>query len=380
MVRSLMAVLALANFSGFAAAQEPAQQVSRIHVVVDGDHLWGLAQDYYNDPFQWRVIYDANLDVIEDPHWVYPDEELVIPGIPGPVVAVADPVVDSVPDIDAPTPTLAQAEPAIVGDVAVGSVATVEAAPLVRTRPNLERNRRSRFYPTTAVAAQVESAADFLWVSRSATWSAEWLGAASLEEVEFDGLVESFVVEGEIRTAFPHTSVRLELEPGFRVRLGDALQIYRSVRVSPGLGVVMRPSGVMSVTRVAPNGVEGVVLEVYERVRVGQFVRPAPVFDLRPGQYPAPVTSRAGATIIEFGAQHQIYGLDAITILDKGSRDGVAIGDEYVAFSGDGRTEEIIGRLRVVSTEEETSSARIVTVQGPVFQIGTTVRLDRKMR
>ena len=69
-----------------------------------------------------------------------------------------------------------------------------------------------------------------------------------------------------------------------------------------------------------------------------------------------------------------------MTILDKGSRDGVDIGDEYVAFSGDGSTEEVIGRLRVVLTEEETSSAEIVTLKGPVFQIGTTVHLDRKMR
>ena len=69
-----------------------------------------------------------------------------------------------------------------------------------------------------------------------------------------------------------------------------------------------------------------------------------------------------------------------MTILDKGSRDGVDIGDEYVAFSGDGSTEEVIGRLRVVLTEEETSSAEIVTLKGPVFQIGTTAHLDRKMR
>ena len=40
----------------------------------------------------------------------------------------------------------------------------------------------------------------------------------------------------------------------------------------------------------------------------------------------------------------------------------------------------VIGRLRVVLIEEATSSAEIVTVEGPVFQVGTTVYLDRKMR
>jgi hypothetical protein len=92
------------------------------------------------------------------------------------------------------------------------------------------------------------------------------------------------------------------------------------------------------------------------------------------------VTNRTEATVIEFGQRRQVYGLKQVAILNKGSRDGVAIGDEYVTFFGDGSTEEIMGRLRVVLTEEETSSAEIVTVLGPVFQVGTPVLLDRKMR
>ncbi|HIF07641.1 MAG TPA: hypothetical protein EYQ64_12035 [Gemmatimonadetes bacterium] len=56
MVRSLMAVLALTIFTGFAAGQQPAQEASRIHVVVDGEHLWGLAGFYYDVFSRWRII------------------------------------------------------------------------------------------------------------------------------------------------------------------------------------------------------------------------------------------------------------------------------------------------------------------------------------
>ena len=312
--------------------------------------------------------------------------EFVITGIPGPTVAgggVPGPAAgDTVgADIDLQNPDLAQPGPAVVGDVAVVPPPTVEAVPRP-TRENSERDRRSRFYRDPSASSTVRAAAveDYLWVTRTSTWSAEWLGPMLLEEVEFDGQIESIVQEGDVRTAFPFTRVRLGLEPDFRARLGEDLQIFRPARVNKGLGVVLRPMGVMSVTRVAPNVVEGVVGEVFGPVKVGDFVRPAPVHDLRPGEYPAMVTNRTGATVIEFGEIHQLYGLKQVTILDKGSRDGLDIGDEYVAFFGDGSTEDVVGRLRVVLTEEETSSAEIVTVEGPVFQVGTTVYLDRKMR
>jgi peptidoglycan-associated lipoprotein len=308
--------------------------------------------------------------------------EFVISGVAGPLVAEGDVpgAAEDTVGIDLQNPDLTQ--PAVVGDVTVVPPPTVEPVPRpVRTRENSERDRRSRFYRDPSSSSTVLAAAvDYPWVSRNSTWSAEWLGPMLVEEVEFDGKIESFVQEGDARTAFPYTWVRLDLEPGFRPSLGDALQIFRPARVNRELGVILRPMGVMSVTRVAPNVVEGLVLEAYGLVKVGDLVRPAPVFDLRPGEYPAMVTNRTEATVVEFGEVHQLYGLRQVTILDKGSLDGLDIGDEYVAFYGDGSTEQVIGRLRVVLTEEETSSAEIVTVEGAVFQEGTAVYLDRKMR
>ncbi len=54
----------------------------KVHVVKKGDTLWDIAGFYYNNPFLWRNIYNANLDKIEDPHWIYPGQEFIIPDIP----------------------------------------------------------------------------------------------------------------------------------------------------------------------------------------------------------------------------------------------------------------------------------------------------------
>ena len=80
MVRSAAAVLALLILPSFAVGQEPVGT----HTVVKDDTLWDLAQRYYSNPFEWRVIWNANRDVVEDPNWIYPAEVIVIPG-PTPV-------------------------------------------------------------------------------------------------------------------------------------------------------------------------------------------------------------------------------------------------------------------------------------------------------
>lgn len=59
-----------------AAPPAPAQQV---HTVVGGDTLWGISARYYGDGTQWPRVFDANRDKIEDPHWIFPGQEFVIP-------------------------------------------------------------------------------------------------------------------------------------------------------------------------------------------------------------------------------------------------------------------------------------------------------------
>jgi len=54
----------------------------KVHVVKKGDTLWDLAGYYYNNPFIWRNIYNANMDKIKDPHWIYPGQEFLIPDVP----------------------------------------------------------------------------------------------------------------------------------------------------------------------------------------------------------------------------------------------------------------------------------------------------------
>jgi nucleoid-associated protein YgaU len=55
------------------------QQNARTYVVQPGDTLSRIAQYVYGNGDLWPTIYNANKDKIADPHWIYPNQQLVIP-------------------------------------------------------------------------------------------------------------------------------------------------------------------------------------------------------------------------------------------------------------------------------------------------------------
>jgi len=57
----------------------PPSPVSRFHIVLPGQTLWGLAQKYYGNGLEWRRIWDVNREKIKNPNIIYPLQRLLIP-------------------------------------------------------------------------------------------------------------------------------------------------------------------------------------------------------------------------------------------------------------------------------------------------------------
>jgi hypothetical protein len=59
------------------AAPKPAPP--RTYRVVKGDCLWNISLKFYGKGTLWPKIYDANRNLIKDPHWIYVNQVFVIP-------------------------------------------------------------------------------------------------------------------------------------------------------------------------------------------------------------------------------------------------------------------------------------------------------------
>ena len=372
MVRSAAAVIALLILPGFALGQEPVGT----HTVIRDDTLWDLAIRYYQNPFQWRVIYEANRDSIADPNLIFPNEVFVIPGLPGQATTVA-----ATPD------SLASTTPASepVDTTAVTTATTpAPTAPVDLVQFGFRQARpaeqvRSVFYTDTASQrAAVVTAAEIAYVAvtRDAAYSAPWLIPLATQP-ESAGSIEGFASEGE-RASTIRSFDRVRVAMPAPARVGAELQIFRVMGTIPNVGHVVSPTGLMTVSTISEEGVIGVVTKEYHRIQPGDLVRPVPTYSVEPGRVAREISGGSEAMIMGFAGRQEINDLGHVAFLDLGADDGVVLGDEFVLYGAAVGAPE--GSLQVVGVTANTSSARILSMVDDVFHQGVVVRLARTMR
>ncbi len=361
MVRSAAALAAVLILPTFAQAQEPVAT----HTVVRDDTLWDLAQRYYSNPFEWRVIWNANRDVVEDPNWIYPAEVIVIPGLPG---DAAQPVVQQ------PVDPIPDDEPEMVEGVPTDLV----PFGLRQARP-VQDAARTIFYNDTAGARRslVEAAAEMrtLAVSPDRVYSAPWLIGLEGDPAN-QGWIAGFATRGA-RAGTIRSFDRIRITMPTPARVGAFLQLYRVDSTIEGVGQVVIPTGVAEVSTIGDGEVVAIVVKEYERIQPGDWVGPLPAFALEPGDEAQPVTGGSEAMVMGFEGEQTMSDVGHVAFIDLGSDDGISIGDEFVLY-GQAIPTAREGSLQVIGVRETTAAARVMSMRDNVFRPGVEVRLAPK--
>jgi hypothetical protein len=352
-------------------ATPTAQEGRRVHVVRKGDTLWDLASFYLSDPFLWPEIYRLNTMVVEDPHWIYPSEQLTLPGpgevraeLPGEVrVPGEQPEEVGVPEVavEGPPPELQELASIFV--------------PRETTRPTLV------YRPTPALLAMAVTETDFY---RSGM-------LVSLEELGPRGQVVGSAVRQNIAVDVMETppkygKIYLSHPGGEPPEPGDRVLLSRIERRVKPYGYVVRPTGIATIAAVHEDVSTAVIIALFDRVQVGNQATLLETFEMERGVFAEPVGTGPTGELVALLDRQWVPSVEDIAFVNVGRNKGVAVGDEFEIYAAGRRSpegfrlpEEHIATGRVVRVTEETATLRVIEQRHPAIAEGLPVRLVAKM-
>jgi hypothetical protein len=404
--RNFATVLLGTALAAGAPSMARAQQVTppARHVVQAGETLWGLAQLYFGDPFLWPEIYRLNTAVVEDPHWIFPGEELVL-AADQTNVAVAEPVAQPTPPPAAVTAAPPVTEPPVtqppvteppVTQPPVAQPPTVEAPAAVQGPPPppmatsatvFARSARSNIPAPVAVPPDTYRAvrsgefysAGFLTENEKLPW-AEVVGNADLAAPR--GIAGT--------SAMIYQRVRVRPPQGAAYQVGDSLLTAWLSRGVSGYGEIVNPSGIVRVVKVEEKDVEADVVLQFGRIGTGQVALPLEPFKDPGAAHPAPVADGVQGHIIAMREVHPVPKEFDVVFIDLGRNAGIAPGDVFEILPRkeavpEGAEPQTLAEVRVVHVRERSATALV----SQIYTLGirtagreaveVPVRLIRKM-
>ena len=357
---TVTAILAIAPAAG-------AQDTDGTHRVRTGDTLWELAARYLADPFRWPEIYDLNTLIVEDPHWIFPGENLRLPGArdgaseraAGETRPAEGGTQDARrsfgPPGEFPDGSVFRADPSApsYGDL---SIEQTEPSPVVSV---------SDFYSAPVIADR----RDFVPAAVTARVVAEARPSIKL-----------------LRAARLYDQVVLQVS-GSSLAVGDFLKAVQWGRSLGTAGHALHTVGVVRVTRTfpSPDSARAEVVQVFGDYRVGDQMVIAEEYPVVPGARPEPEPSGPVGTVLGFTIDQTLMGTGETLFLDIGAADGLQVGDVFAIFSSDEKTAETafladrLTTVRVVHTSDETSTARVTEVRDAGMRPGAPVRRVERM-
>lgn len=352
---------------GAVAAQQATPQT---HSVRPGDTLWSLAQQYLGDPLLWPEIYRLNTDVVEDPHWIYPNEVLRL--APGQGVA-------SVPQQDTPGPVVADGdrpwEPMAEGDSLAPQGGLFPMAGQYGSARETIRSyseeayrpvRRREFYG----AGFLSEKADLPFGRVKAR-----VAPLSISSITNSGHAKLY---GEVEVSPPD---------GARYEIGDTLLVVTRAGSIDGYGEMVVPQGAVVVQRLDDGRPIARTLYVFQGVFPGQWTLPLEKFPTLPKERAKPVTDGVTARIIGWPQRSELHTPQQYVFIDKGRRDGVNLGDllevrrESGGYYADGtaRTDQLLAQAQVVHVGEASATAVIYNLAYSDLYRGLPVKQVAKL-
>jgi len=314
---------------------------AQLHLVEKGDTLWDLGNKYLSNPYAWPKIWEQN-KWIKDPHWIYPGDPLLVPGV------------------------------RVVGGAGAPPTAGDD---VLNLRPDRVLTQKP-MVPEWGFTFQDFIQLPYL-VPEGA--SAHLASLKAIKIVDSDNPDRKNLMDGD----------RLYLDGGEDRGLKEGTRMLilkvaaRKIshpddkRGWDSIGDVIQQCGVVRVIKVNPKGAVALIEKAMDGIEVGdhvaEFTEPAniPLTLRKDITEPIPMGKPVGKVIYS-RENHESFSGGDLVIVDKGTKDGLALGNVLLAVrevtwdvSAAGKesrekTNRYLGQLMVVREGEKYSTCRVL--------------------
>jgi len=390
----LFVVAAVSTAPAHLSAQEPAPAArsgAGTHTVQPGETLSQIARARLGSASAWRELYELNRDRIPDPDRITPGVVLTLPGGAGPQVEARVMGVQ----VAGTTPVARSGAPP--SDYRERRALLERRAFEPQAAPEPDEASRTIFYGSPAREVQREGLSQVLLLPESelpviqpaVARAAGWI-VADESELQVLGEILRHTTERTLQireaTLLPGDEVIVRVAEATTLRPGDRVTTARPPRAIDGVGWAVVPTGEVELRSL--DGEEAVfrVVHAWDPVRLGQLLVMPHRAEIPVGVRPRPASRELGAEILAFEDRKELYLVGDRLFIGRGTADGLAIGDLFVARVGSANAPAtlaeapVAGEFQVVRVQEGVATLRITrTVEPRQIRVGTRLHLLAEM-
>ncbi len=348
---------------------ETAESGTEDYIVKKGDCLWNLSFQFLGNPFQWPSIWQVN-PFIKNPDRIFPGDRLRIP------------------DRNRTGETISTGNTTISPETA--SSKTTPMSPLQSRTGELLRTATLQKQKADSVMMELDNDSLILSIIRSKNQ----LGGGFFTSVPFlwfernaSGVLlpgESVINRPSDRAIYQlYDKVTITIRKGENFKAGDSLDIYAYYRViehNRARATILRCVGSAAILEIKAGKAFAMLYKVYDRILGGEHIIKAKQPASREIDTLIESDISIQGTVITRAEETASPYVFQTLIIDKGSQDGVKVGDIFAVYltKGDDVSGAVAALGYTANVQKSTSSLTIVKMSNNKIGTGDKTVLIRR--